>query len=77
MLAKSTPPLLRELVHRLKALREGRKLTLLEVYDATGIHIGRVESRHLNITVTTLAVLCQHYQVTLSEVLHNIEQEAD
>jgi transcriptional regulator with XRE-family HTH domain len=73
MQAKLTPPLLLELAQRLKTLREQNQLTLQEVYDATGIHIGRIESNRLNVTITTLAVLCKHYQITLSELLKDID----
>lgn len=77
MPAKPTSPLLLELIRRLKVLREGKKLTLQEVYDATGVHIGRIESNRLNMTITTLAILCQHYQATLSETLKDIDSQFD
>ncbi|WP_210521623.1 helix-turn-helix domain-containing protein [Hymenobacter terricola] len=77
MPAKPISPLLLELIRRLKELRESKKQTLQEVYDATGVHIGRIESNRHNVTITTLAILCQHYQVTLSETLKDIEAQAD
>ncbi|GAA4358799.1 hypothetical protein GCM10023185_24780 [Hymenobacter saemangeumensis] len=73
MAAKHTSPLLHELARRLKAARETRKLTLQEVYDATGIHVGRIESSRVNITVLTLATLCQHYQIRLAAVVEELE----
>ncbi|AIZ62807.1 hypothetical protein PK28_02325 [Hymenobacter sp. DG25B] len=73
MTAKAASPLLLELIRRLKALRERRRLTLQQVYEATGVHIGRIEANSLNVTITTLATLCRYYQVTLSEILEQIE----
>ena len=74
MRAPTPSPLLLELTRRLKGLREGRKLTLQEVYDATGIHIGRIESNALNVTISTLATLCRYYQISLAEILRDIEE---
>jgi transcriptional regulator with XRE-family HTH domain len=73
MAAKQSSPLLRELARRLKAIREERHLTIQEVYDATGIHVGRVEASALNLTMLTLAALCKHYEVRLAAVVDELE----
>ena len=73
MAAKQSSLLLRELARRLKAIREERRLTIQEVYDATGIHVGRVEASALNVTMLTLAALCHHYKVRLAVVVDNLE----
>ncbi|GAB3585292.1 hypothetical protein GCM10027345_33340 [Hymenobacter daeguensis] len=73
MPAKQSSPLLRELARRLKAIREERHLTIQEVYDATGIHVGRVEASALNVTMLTLTALCKHYQVKLAAVVDELE----
>lgn len=56
-----------EVVYRLQRLRRERGRTLLEVYDATGIHIARLEASKANMTVTTLATLCRYYEVSLAD----------
>lgn len=61
------PPLEVEIVSRLQRLRRERGCSLQEVYDATGIHIARLEARRANMTITTLAALCRFYNVTLAE----------
>lgn len=61
------PSLEAEVVHRLQRLRRERGYTLQEVYDATGIHIARLEASKANMTVITLAALCRHYEITLAE----------
>ena len=61
-----------EVVYRLQRLRRERGLTLQEVYDATGIHIARLEANKANLTVLTLATLCQHYEVTLADFFRGL-----
>ncbi|WP_161806878.1 helix-turn-helix domain-containing protein [Hymenobacter sp. AT01-02] len=55
-------------------MREDRKLTLQEVYDATGVHIARIESSKSNVTLLTLMTLCRHYRVRLMEVLDGLDE---
>jgi transcriptional regulator with XRE-family HTH domain len=45
--------LLDTLTTRLKAARMQKKLSLQEVFDLTGIHVGRLESNRANMTVLT------------------------
>jgi transcriptional regulator with XRE-family HTH domain len=77
MTVKHSSTLLRELARRLKVVREQRQFTLQEVYDATGIHVGRIESSGINVTLLTLAALCKHYQVGLAAVVADLEHLAE
>lgn len=61
-----------EVVLRLQRLRRERGYTLQEVYDATGVHIARLESSKANMTVATLATLCRHYEVSLTDFFHGL-----
>lgn len=61
-----------EIVRRLQRLRQARGYTLQEVYDATGIHVARLEASKANMRVTTLAVLCQYYEVSLAEFFQGL-----
>jgi transcriptional regulator with XRE-family HTH domain len=61
-----------QLVQRLQHLRQTRNLTLQEVYDATGVHIARLESQRANMTVRTLVILCRYYQVTLADLFQEL-----
>jgi len=65
---------LREIARRLKAVREERHLTLQEVYDATGVHVSRLESGRRNVALLTVAVLCRYYQVSLGAVVTDLER---
>jgi transcriptional regulator with XRE-family HTH domain len=59
--------ILLKLAVRLKALRKSMKVTQEEVYNATGVHIARVEQGKRDISYTTLRKLAQYFQVSLSE----------
>jgi transcriptional regulator with XRE-family HTH domain len=74
MAVKQDSLFLRELARRLKATREERQLTLQEVYNATGVHVGRVESGKRNVALLTVATLCRHYQVDLGIIVTDLEQ---
>jgi transcriptional regulator with XRE-family HTH domain len=43
------------------------KVTQEEVYNATGVHIARVEQGKRDISYTTLRKLAKYFQVSLSE----------
>ncbi len=68
----ATPSLEAEVIYRLQRLRRERGYTLQEVYDATGIHIARLEASKANMTVITLAALCLHYEVTLADFFRDL-----
>ena len=72
MLAPSSDSLPLEIVHRLQRLRQARGHTLQEVYDATGIHVARLEANKTNMRVVTLAALCQYYEISLAEFFHGL-----
>ena len=72
MLSPPLDPLPLEIVNRLQRLRRARGLTLQEVYDATGIHVARLEASKPNMRVATLAVLCQYYEISLAEFFQGL-----
>lgn len=64
---------LRELARRLTAARQARGQTQQEVYDATGIHVARLETGRRSVALRTVALLCRYYQVELSQVVAGLE----
>lgn len=52
---------------QLKKLREERSLTQEDVYNDTGIHLARIETGKVNITVSTLYALLQYFNTSLSD----------
>lgn len=70
----SVPSSLVTLATRLKAARERKQLTLQEVYDLTGIHVGRLEANRANMTVLTLLTLCSFYDVRPAEIIADLDE---
>jgi transcriptional regulator with XRE-family HTH domain len=64
--------LLRSTVDGLKVLRKQRNLTQEDFYNDTGIHISRVETGRVNITLSTLKTILDYYQVPLSVFFQSI-----
>lgn len=70
---KSVTTLLDTLTTRLKAARTQKQLSLQEVFDLTGIHVGRLEANRANMTVLTLLTLSRLYEVRASDLLLGLE----
>lgn len=64
--------LLEQVVNRLKAVRRARGLTQENVRFDTDLNIGRIESGHHSISLTTLADLCDYYGITLEEFFKSV-----
>jgi transcriptional regulator with XRE-family HTH domain len=55
-------------------LRLAKNVSQEEIYNETDIHIGRIESRKLNITVSTLSKLCDYFGISLETFFREIKQ---
>lgn len=64
--------MLRQIVQRLRELRKARALTQDAVYEDTNVDIGRYEARPNNLSITTIAILCSYYEITLEEFFKGI-----
>ena len=62
----------REMVRRLQHLRRARQRTQQEVYDATGVHVGRLEAQQANVTLRTLITLTRYYGISLAELFQEL-----
>lgn len=58
--------LIQKISTQLKLLRERKGLSQEDVYNDTGIHISRIETSKINITVSTLDALCEYFEISLS-----------
>ena len=73
---KSTNPALTgSIAQKLKQIRQGKGLSQEFVYLETEVHVGRVESGKVNISVVTLSILCNYYGVTFEEFFRGIKTE--
>lgn len=64
--------LVSRVVERLKQIRHERGLTQENVRFDTDLNIGRIESGSHSVSLTTLADLCDYYDITLSDFFHPI-----
>ncbi|TVZ09954.1 helix-turn-helix protein [Cellulophaga sp. RHA_52] len=64
--------LIQKICTQLKQMRERKALTQEDVYNDTGIHISRIETARVNITVSTLSSLCDYYQMKLSDFFKEV-----
>ena len=60
---------------KLKAIREGKRISQDVVYHDTGIHIGRIESGSANITLSTLDSLCTYLDTDLAIFFSELKKE--
>ena len=65
--------LLWKIAARIKELREAKGITQEAFYHDTGIHIGRIERAQRNISVTTLAQVCEYLGVGLEEFFRGLQ----
>lgn len=65
--------LLQKIALALKELREENNLTQVEVYNDTGIHVGRIETAKANLSVSTLSSLCKYFKIKLSDFHKRVE----
>ena len=59
--------------NRLREVRKAIPMTQEFVMEETKIKVGRYERAESNISMTTLAVLCRQYKITLEEFFRGIE----
>ena len=64
--------LLNKIVLRLKRLREKKGVSQEQVYNETDIHIARIETAKNNPTITTIARLCDYFEISLAEFFRGI-----
>ena len=59
--------LLLQIAKRIKQLREERNISQEMFYIDTDIHIARIETGKLNITVSTLQAICDYFKISLAD----------
>lgn len=60
---------------RLRELREQKGVSQESVYIDTDLNVGRIEAAMNNLTIDTLAILCDYYGVTFEEFFRGIKTE--
>ena len=64
--------LVQQVADRVRELRKARGLTQDALREDTGVHIKNIESKGINLTVTTIAILCEYFEISLEEFFKGI-----
>ncbi len=59
--------LLRKLAVRIKKLREEKGISQEMVYADTQIHIARIETARVNVSISTLSAICRYFNISLAD----------
>jgi len=65
--------LLLKIAQKIKQLREGKDISQDLFYIETDIHIARIETGKLNITVSTLQDICDYFGISLSDFFKEVK----
>jgi transcriptional regulator with XRE-family HTH domain len=65
--------LLKKVALTIKSLRVQQALTQEDVYFATNIHIGRIETARSNISISTIAALCTFFKISLVDFFEQVD----
>lgn len=65
--------LLSFIAQKLKRLREAKNVSQQDVLNDTAIHIARIETGRMNISISTLSHLCKYFNITLSEFFETLK----
>lgn len=64
--------LLNKIALRIKQLRLEKGVSQAEIYNEIEVHIARIETAKVNISVSTLSKLCEYFGVSLLEFFKGI-----
>jgi transcriptional regulator with XRE-family HTH domain len=66
--------LTQRIVACIKQIRKTKNVTLEVFYFDTGIHLARIEQGKQNISVATLAKICDYFEISLSDFFLLVEK---
>jgi len=61
------------IAQKIKQLREAKNISQEVFYIDTDIHIARIETGKLNITVSTLQAICDYFEISLSDFFKDMK----
>lgn len=66
--------LLSYIAQKLKTLRAMKNVSQQDVLNDTNIHIARIETGKLNVSVSTLSQLCKYFNITLTDFFNSTDK---
>ncbi|MBS1511072.1 MAG: helix-turn-helix transcriptional regulator [Bacteroidetes bacterium] len=67
--------LLKKIAITVKSLREQLGVTQDDVYIATNIHVGRIETAKINLKISTIAALCTYFKISLVDFFKEVDYD--
>jgi len=67
--------LIDEVAARIKKLREARHITQEVFYNDTRIHLARIETGQINVTLSTLDAICKYLGISLQDFFSEIDNK--
>ncbi len=71
-MARRDDRVLRQIAERIREIRKELKITQNVVEEETGLSIGRIEAGSMNLTITTIVILCDYFEVSLEDFFRGI-----
>lgn len=65
--------LLKLIALRIKELRLEKDISQEDFYIDTNIHIARIETAKINLSISTLNAICEYFDITLREFFKDIQ----
>ncbi len=56
--------ILHKFAAKVKALRQGKKLSQADAYNDTGIHFGRIEQGKRDVSLTTIIKIAKYFNIS-------------
>ncbi len=64
--------MLRQIIDKLRDIRKSRGLTQAAVYEDTSVQVSKYEVGYMNMSITTIAILCEYFDISLEEFFKGI-----
>jgi transcriptional regulator with XRE-family HTH domain len=64
--------LLSRIANRIKQLREEKNVSQEVFYLDTDIHIARIETGRINVTISTLNAICEYFGMSLTDFFRGV-----
>jgi len=65
--------LLLKIAQRIKQLREEHNVSQDDMYIDTEIHIARIETAKVNLSVSTLKDICDYFEISLADFFNGVD----
>ena len=72
-MARRDDKLIKQVAERIRELRKAHELTQDALREDTGLHIKNIESKGVNVTISSIAILCKYFEISLEEFFKGME----